>query len=70
MMRQVLSGTQAQISEKKRNDKDTRSFRNRGSSGLRNRGDFDNKLSAQEKLRAKLKNIFSIDLTEKAPKKT
>ena len=51
-------------------DDDTSSFRNRGSSGSRNRGDLDDKLTARENLKAKLKNKFSIDLSEKAPKKT
>ena len=51
-------------------DDDTSSFRNRGSSGSRNRGDLDDKLTAREKLKAKLKNKFRIDLSEEAPKKT
>jgi len=48
-----------------REDLDTSSFRNRGSSVSRNRGDQ----SARDKLRDKLRNKFSIDLEDKAPKK-
>ena len=64
---------------------DTRSFRNRGLTRTRQRGDLDEKLSSQgstrtrqrgderlsarDKLRSKLRNKFSIDLTEKAKKK-
>jgi len=64
---------------------DIRSFRNRGSSRTRQRGDLDDKLSSQvptrtrqrgderlsarDKLRSKLRSKFSIDLTDKAKTK-